>query len=171
MIRTGKGASLGRAPHGLPPSRPAAASQNAGASSQRQAPRAAGAVLLLCAVAVIAPPDVQAEDVPTAAVAGSPQARAAAKAMLEARKRRLLDEQRMVEGQIQALDRRLGLREFERKWAPLVEPSGVPVPLQDPVAERWEIERRGLVDRDRELERRLRNEQFDRERKSRLRSW
>jgi hypothetical protein len=91
--------------------------------------------------------------------------------MLEARERRLRDEQRAVEGRIRSLDRRLDLQEFEQKRALLIEPGGLPVPLQDPIAERWELERRGLVDRDRELEQRLRNEQFDRERKSRLRSW
>lgn len=91
--------------------------------------------------------------------------------MLEARERRLRDEQRVVEGRIQALDRRLDLREAERERLPLTDPGGEPAPLQDPVAERWQIERRGLVDRDRGLEQRLRNEQFDRQRKSRVRSW
>lgn len=128
-------------------------------------------MVLVCAVALVVPPAARAEDAPPAALASSPQGRAAAKAMLEARERRLRDEQRVIEGRIQTLDRRLDLREIERKRAPLVEPSRVPVPLQDPIAERWEMERRGLVDRDRELEQRLRNEQFDRERKSRLRSW
>jgi hypothetical protein len=128
-------------------------------------------MVLLCALALVAPLGIRAEEPPTAALADIPQARAAAAAMLEARERRLRDEQRSIEAHIQTLDRRLDLREFERKRAPLVEPSGLPAPLQDPVAERWELERRGLVDRDRELEQRLRNEQFDRERKSRLRSW
>jgi len=91
--------------------------------------------------------------------------------MLEARERRLRDEQRAVEGRIQALDRRLDLRDVERKRVPLTDPGGEAAPLQDPVGERWQIERRGLVDRDRELEQRLRNEQFDRQRKSRVRSW
>lgn len=91
--------------------------------------------------------------------------------MQDARERRLRDEQRAIEGRVQALDRRLDLREAARSPAPLVQPDGLPAPLQDPVAGRWEIERRGLVDRDQVLEQRLRNEQFDRERRSRMRSW
>lgn len=127
---------------------------------------------LVCAVgSAVAPPGLRADDDLPPAQSGSPQARAAARAMLEARERRLRDEQRAVEGRIQTLDRRLDLREVERKRVPLTDPGGETAPLQDPVAERWEIERRGLVDRDRELEQRLRNEQFDRQRKSRMRSW
>lgn len=127
---------------------------------------------LVCAVGFVAGPSgLRADDGPPPAQSGSPQARAAARAMLDARQRRLRDEQRAVEGRIQALDRRLDLREAARERPPLSDPGGEPAPLQDPVAERWQIERRGLVDRDRELEQRLRNEQFDRQRKSRMRSW
>lgn len=91
--------------------------------------------------------------------------------MREARERRLRDEQRAVEGRIQTLDRRLHLKDIERSQAPRIEPNDVPEPLQDPVADRLRQERRGLLDRDRLLEQRLRNEQFDRERVQRMRGW
>lgn len=101
----------------------------------------------------------------------SPRASAAAAAMREARERRLRDEQRAVEGRIQTLDRKLDLKDIERSQAPRIQPNGVPEPLQDPVADRLRQERRGLLDRDRLLEQRLRNEQFDRERVQRMRAW
>lgn len=114
--------------------------------------------------------DEPADNLP--ATAWQDRATAAAAAMREARERRLRDEQRAVEGRLRAIDRKLDVREFlHSRAATPVPPDGVPGPLQDPVAERLKIERRGLRDRDRLLEQRLRNEHFDRERVRRMRSW
>ncbi|HYN38929.1 MAG TPA: hypothetical protein VES39_06740 [Rhodospirillales bacterium] len=131
---------------------------------------------LLC-LALLAPlSGVRAADEPPPpGVADSPQARAAAAAMREARERRLLDEQRAVEGRIRTLDRQLQPWERERRspatTEPRGDPRGVPAPLQDPVAERLDLERRGLRDQERLLEDRIRNERFDRERTRRMRQW
>lgn len=129
---------------------------------------------MLCGVLAAMPggayADEPADNLP--ATAWHDRATAAAAAMREARERRLRDEQRAVEGRLRAIDRKLDVREFlhSRETRP-VPPDGVPGPLQDPVAERLKIERRGLRDRDRLLEQRLRNEHFDRERVRRMRSW
>jgi hypothetical protein len=152
-----------------------AASEHAGAPAQRQASRPRMVAALL-AIALAVPMAAAAQvEPPPADAAPSPQARAAAAAMREARERRLRDEQRAAEGRIRTLDRQLEPWERERRrpaaTEPPGDPGGVPEPLQDPVAERLDLERRGLRDRDRLLEQRLRSEQFDRERTRRMRQW
>ena len=126
--------------------------------------------------ALLAPAAVGADDDPaptrTADNPGlPPAASAAAAAMREARERRLRDEHRAVEGRIRTLDRQLEPWEREQRQPRIVEPNGLPRPLQDPVAERLNLERRGLRDRDRLLEQQMRDEQIDRERISRIRKW
>lgn len=84
---------------------------------------------------------------------------------------RLLDEQRAVEGRIQSLDRQLAPWERQQQRPRTIEPNGLPTPLQNPTAERLDLERRGLRDRDRLLEQQIRNDQADRERIERIRKW
>lgn len=100
-----------------------------------------------------------------------PQASAAAASIREARERRLRDQQRAVEGRIQTLDRELAPLERQRREARPIQPNGLPQPLQNPTAERLDLERRGLRDRDRLLEQQIRNEQADRARIERIRKW
>ena len=145
------------------------------------------AVAAVAGFALLAPAAVGADDDPaptrTADNPGlPPAASAAAAAMREARERRLRDQQRAVEGRlrdehravegrIRTLDRQLEPWEREQRQPRIVEPNGLPRPLQDPVAERLNLDRRGLRDRDRLLEQQMRDEQIDRERISRIRKW
>lgn len=100
-----------------------------------------------------------------------PAAAGAAAAIRDARERRLRDQQRAVEGRIQSLDRQLAPWQRQQRDAQPVQPNGLPRPLQNPTAERLDLERRGLRDRDRLLEQQIRNQQADRERIERIRKW
>ncbi len=100
-----------------------------------------------------------------------PAATGATAAIRELRERRLRDQQRAVEGRIQSLDRQLVPWERQQRDARPVQPNGLPRPLQNPTAERLDLERRGLRDRDRLLQQQLRNQQADRERIERIRKW
>ena len=100
-----------------------------------------------------------------------PAATGAAAAIRDARERRLRDQQRAVEGRIQSLDRQLAPWQRQQRDARPVQPNGLPRPLQNPTAERLDLERRGLRDRDRLLEQQIRNDQADRERIERIRKW
>ena len=77
--------------------------------------------------------------------------------------RRLQNEQRFLRGRIETLDRELAPYERDRLRAPTSDPlTGAPRGRQDPLAERKELERRTLQDRERLIERDLRRQQFDR---------
>ena len=100
-----------------------------------------------------------------------PAASGAVAAIREARERRLRDQQRAAEGRIQSLDRQLAPWQRQQRDARPVQPNGLPRPLQNPTAERLDLERRGLHDRDRLLQQQIRNQQADRERIERIRKW
>jgi hypothetical protein len=75
----------------------------------------------------------------------------------------LQDEQRFLRGRIETLDRELEPYKRDRLRAPEPDPvTGVPRTRQDPLAERQEMERRTLQDRERLIEQDLRRQQFDR---------
>lgn len=162
-------------------SRPApapVARHHAGASRQRQArrPWRAGLVAGLLAGALLLAGGVDAAGEGTAAQPGGtavlpPAAGSAAATIRDARERRLRDQQRAVEGRIQGLDRQLAPWQRQQRDARPVQPDGLPRPLHNPTAERLDLERRGLRDRDRLLEQQIRNQQADRERIERIRRW
>lgn len=78
--------------------------------------------------------------------------------------RQLQDEHRFLRGRIETLDRELAPYERDRLRAPAPDPAtGVPRDRRDPLAERKELERRTLQDRDRLIERDLDRRQFDRD--------
>ncbi len=164
---------------------PPVVGHHAGAFRQRQARLLLGTGLI--AAMTLLAPAVQAAgegtSPPESTAALPPGATGAAAAMREARERRLQDEQlrrneqrlrgeqRAVEGRIQSLDRQLAPWERQQQRARTIEPDGLPTPLQNPTAERLDLERRGLRDRDRLLEQQIRNEQADRARIERIRKW
>jgi hypothetical protein len=77
--------------------------------------------------------------------------------------RQLQSEQRFLRGRIETLDRELAPYERDRLRAPEPDPlTGAPRSRQDPLAERREIERRTLQDREKLIEQDLRRQQFDR---------
>ena len=77
--------------------------------------------------------------------------------------RRLQNEHRFLRGRIETLDRELEPYERDRLRAPTPDPlTGVPRSRQNPLAERKELERRTLQDRDRLIERDLGRRRFDR---------
>jgi hypothetical protein len=77
--------------------------------------------------------------------------------------RQLQDEQRFLRGRIETLDRELAPYDRDRLRAPTSDPAtGVPRDRRDPLAERKELERRTLQDRERLIERDLDRRQLDR---------
>jgi hypothetical protein len=77
--------------------------------------------------------------------------------------RQLQDEQRFLRSRIETLDRELEPYERDRLRAPTPDPlTGTPRSRQDPLAERKELERRTLENRERLIEQDLRRQQFDR---------
>jgi hypothetical protein len=92
----------------------------------------------------------------------APVARSAAQDVAQP-EQQLQDEQRFLRGRIETLDRELEPYERDRLRAPERDPvTGVPRTRQDPLAERREMERRTLQDRERLIEQDLRRQQFDR---------
>lgn len=72
-------------------------------------------------------------------------------------------EQRFLRGRIETLDRQLESYERNRLRAPTPDPvTGVPRNRRDPLAERKELERRTLQDRERLIEQDLRRQPLDR---------
>jgi hypothetical protein len=77
--------------------------------------------------------------------------------------RQLQSDQRFLRGRIETLDRELEPYERDRLRAPTPDPlTGAPRSRQDPLAERKQLERRTLQDRERLIEQDLRRQQFDR---------
>jgi hypothetical protein len=77
--------------------------------------------------------------------------------------RQLRSDQRFLRGRIETLDRELEPYERDRLRAPTPDPlTGAPRRRQDPLAERKELDRRTLQDRDRLIEQDLRRQPPDR---------
>jgi hypothetical protein len=77
--------------------------------------------------------------------------------------RQLQSDQRFLRGRIETLDRELAPYERDRLREPTPDPgTGAPRSREDPLAERKELERRTLQDRERMIEQDLRRQQFDR---------
>jgi hypothetical protein len=77
--------------------------------------------------------------------------------------RQLQNDQRFLRGRIETLDRELEPYERDRLRAPTPDlGTGMPRNRQDPLAERKELERRTLQDRERLIEQDFRRQQFDR---------
>jgi hypothetical protein len=77
--------------------------------------------------------------------------------------RQLRSDQRFLRGRIETLDRELEAYERDRLRAPTPDPlTGAPRRREDPLAERKQLERRTLQDRERLIEQDLRRQQPDR---------
>ena len=77
--------------------------------------------------------------------------------------RQLRSDQRFLRGRIETLDRELQPYERDQLRGPAPDPlTGAPRRREDPVAERKQLERRTLQDRERLIEQDLRRQQFDR---------
>jgi hypothetical protein len=77
--------------------------------------------------------------------------------------RQLRSDQRFLRGRIETLDRELEPYERDRLRAPTPDPlTGVPRRREDPLAERKQLERRTLQDRERLIEQDLRRQPLDR---------
>jgi hypothetical protein len=122
--------------------------EHAGRIRQRQAGRRATAALALLCLALLVPMDrVLAQD--DAGASG--------------RERQLQNEQRLLRGRIQTLDRELAPYERQQLRTPSPDPlTGRPRSVNDPLAERKELERRTLQDRERMIDQDLRRQQFER---------
>jgi hypothetical protein len=75
----------------------------------------------------------------------------------------LRSDQRLLRGRIETLDRQLEPYERDRLRAPTPDPlTGAPRRHEDPLAERKQLERRTLQDRERLIEQDLRRQPLDR---------
>jgi hypothetical protein len=75
----------------------------------------------------------------------------------------LRSDQRFLRGRIETLDRELAPYERDRLRAPTPDPlTGAPRRREDPIAERKQLERRTLQDRERQIEQDLRGQPLDR---------